>query len=146
MRKRLKIFLACSLLASSSWAISKTSPASPVSVLRFEAFTDGFKNAYSTYSVQMDTWDVVADSYTWVPSNQVVTGWVTDTSTIPWTVKEASWSISDYTALISEQARRQVFDSILDKDEELWLVWPDTNPPLGWSGWCHQGSTWVPCP
>ena len=145
MRKRLKILAAISLFSVPCWGISKTSPTSPVTTLRFEVLTDAFKNAYSTYSVSIDTWDVIGDSYTWIPSNQVVRGWVTDTSTSPWIMKSSTWNISDYTALIAEQSRRQVFDSILDNDNELWLVWPDTSPPMGWQGFCLQG-TWILCP
>lgn len=102
----------------------------------------------STYSIQMDTWDVLCDSYTLIPSNQIVTGWITDISTNPFTVKQASWTISDYTALVAEQSRRHAFDSVLDNDIEQFMVWPDTNPAQGWKGWCLDAIQKIPvaCP
>ena len=135
--KQLQLLLAGSslfLAVVAQGELSKTYPTSPVTTLRLEAYLDTIQSSYANnYEVKTSTWDVLGSSYTYIPPNQTIQGFVWDVAKN--TSTASSWSIDQYNKLMADEMKQRIYNSILDQ-QEIYMVWPDTNPVSGWRGWC----------
>lgn len=116
--------------------LNKTYPTSPVTVLRVQAYQDAIQSIYdANYDLQYDTWSVIGSSYVYLSSDQIITGYLTDTSQSTWTVVSATWTLSGYNQMLINDLKIKAINTVADQ-EEIYMVWPDTSPPVGWKGWC----------
>jgi hypothetical protein len=121
-------------------------PSNPVAILHVQAYEDGLNTiGLSTWTLTAENWDVLRDKYVWIDSSQTtagyVTGWITNTSTRPWTVEISSWTIPEYTKLVADQARNNSMNDVMDDGVEPYMVFPatDTTRLIGtWSGFCSM--------
>ena len=134
-------------------ALSRTYPNSAVTTIRLSAYQDGFETIWkSTWSIEVSTWIPMISIWTYLIPDTTIYGYISEYSSGTWTVKESSWSLSDYNNLLIETVKLRITNEILDEDIEQYLVWPDTTtmPVDGWRGWClvEVNGTWIPglCP
>lgn len=102
-----------------------------------DAYHDSFNTIWkSTDTFQLETWDVLGASYTWVSNSSPVKAFWTVWDGSTWTVRAIEWSLKDYTDLIYQEGRLRAINEVLDNDIEQFMVWPATGPcPIGWKGW-----------
>lgn len=132
MKRLLLLLAAFNLLAPSQAELSKTYPTSAVTTLRLEAYLDAIQTSSAKdYTVKTSTWDVLGFNYTFIYSTQTVSGYVWyGSSSVP-----SIWTIDQYNRLMAEGIKNRIYETILDQ-QEIYMVWPDTNPVAGWRGWC----------
>lgn len=148
------VLLSCSLAHG---ALNKTYPTSATTNLRIETYVDAIGTvADSTYTIPVSTWAILGSTYTYVYSNQIVSGvewylkgstsainpmrgikvgssnslvggYVWSLSNSTYTVKSTTWTIKEYTDLVIEAAKYKFIEEILDEDIEQYMVWQDTS-------------------
>lgn len=117
-------------------ALSKTFPTSPVTVLRLECYLDVFKTIYNS-SVTADGSRIVS------LSTAPFTLQINPSTSTPRIIYEPGVKTEDELKLLW-------INEILDRDVEQYLVFPSSEAPTGWLGWCSRKSgikiVPVPCP
>lgn len=130
--------------------LSKTYPSSPVTTIRMDAYIDEASTIYkSTWTVYKGTWTFFGSTRTFLNGNNHVFGRISlDGSTT--TVRQSSWTLNAYNAMLLDEAKQRWISEVVDHDIEIYMVWPSTNSPSGWKGWCSHlvngNVVAIPCP
>lgn len=140
-----------------------------------DTYLDAIYTVYkSTYTVDISTWIPFISTWTWISetrangyewylrgSSQTVTplkgirlgamneqvyGYTWTMQGSSYSVVATSWSLRDYSNLLLEQAKLQFINEVIDKDVEQYMVWPGTDAPKGWQGWCLKTINGNPVP
>lgn len=146
-------------------ALNKTYPTAATTNLRIETYVDGISTMYnSTYTVKGSTWVVFGSTWVYIPNNQIIRGteWHLSKSTTPinpangvkiqplngliygyrwaiegssYTVKNATWTIEEYSKLLIDQAKNEFINEIVEKDISIYMVEPSSYCTPGNIGW-----------
>lgn len=136
MKRALVLLFLLPILAHAE--LSKTYPSAPVTTIRMDAYIDEASTIYkSTWMVNKGTWTFFGSTRTFLNGNNHVFGRISlDGSTT--TVKQSSWTLTDYNTMLLDETKQRWINEVMDHDIEQYMVWVDSNCPVGWKGWASK--------
>jgi hypothetical protein len=114
-------------------------PTADVTQIRMDTYQDCLDTIYdSTFSVNFASGSVIVSSTVVPTPNQFVTGLYQIDHGSYSSTSLFKISLEDWTKNIILEDRMTFINAIADEDEEIYMVYPGTSAPAGWTGWCQD--------